>query len=181
MGIVSFLSGKFSPDPDPEPVEGSVYDFVMPSIDGKEINFAQFKGKKLLLVNTASKCGYTPQYADLQKLHERFGDRVAVLGFPANNFLWQEPGTNEEIASFCEKNYGVTFQMFEKISVKGKDKHPLYKWLQSKTGNSPGWNFCKYLVNEDGTEVSYFSNKVEPLDNKIIELIMKKNDKKSDK
>jgi glutathione peroxidase len=181
MGIVSFLSGKFSPDTDPEPVEGSIYDFVMPSIDGKEINFAQFKGKKLLLVNTASKCGYTPQYADLQKLHEQFGDRVAVLGFPANNFLWQEPGTNEEIASFCEKNYGVTFQMFEKISVKGKDKHPLYKWLQNKAGSSPGWNFCKYLVNEDGTEVSYFSNKVEPLDNKIIELIMKKNDKESDK
>jgi glutathione peroxidase len=181
MGIVSFLSGKFSPDTDPEPVEGSIYDFVMPSIDGREINFAEFKGKKLLLVNTASKCGYTPQYAGLQKLHEQFGDRVAVLGFPANNFLWQEPGTNEEIASFCEKNYGVTFQMFEKISVKGKDKHPLYKWLQSKAGSAPGWNFCKYLVNEDGTEVSYFSNKVEPLDNKIIELIMKKNDKESDK
>lgn len=171
MGIASFLSGKFSSSKDEEPVAGSIYDFVVRSIDGKDIDFSQFNGKKLLIVNTASKCGYTPQYADLQKLHEQFGDKVAVLGFPANNFLWQEPGSNEEIAAFCERNYGVTFHMFEKISVKGSDKHPLYKWLESKTGNSPTWNFCKYLVNEDGTVVHFFSNKVEPMDSKIVDLI----------
>ncbi|HEX5172478.1 MAG TPA: glutathione peroxidase [Cyclobacteriaceae bacterium] len=171
MGIASFLSGKFSSEKDSEPLAGSIYDFVIPSIDGKQIDFSQYKGKKLLIVNTASKCGFTPQYADLQKLHEQFGGKVAVLGFPANNFLWQEPGTNEEIAAFCEKNYGVTFQMFEKISVKGGDKHPLYRWLEHKTGNSPTWNFCKYVVNEDGTEIHFFSNKVEPMDQKIIELI----------
>jgi len=171
MGLVSFLSGKFSSDKNDDPITNSIYDFTIPSIEGKEINLAHFKGKKLLIVNTASKCGYTPQYADLQKLHEQFSNKVVVLGFPANNFLWQEPGSNEEIASFCERNYGVTFQMFEKISVKGSDKHPLYKWLENKTGNSPSWNFCKYIVNEDGTVVHFFSNKVEPLDKRIIELV----------
>lgn len=172
-GIVSFFSFKFFRTDKIEPVSGSIYDFTIPSIEGKEINFAQYKGKKLLIVNTASKCGYTPQYAGLQKLHEQYGDIVTVLGFPANNFLWQEPGSNEEIATFCERNYGVTFQMFEKISVKGKDKHPLYKWLAFKTDETPTWNFCKYLVSEDGKTVQFFSNKVEPLDNKIVELITK--------
>ena len=171
MGIVSFLSGKLSSKKNIEPVAGSIYDFSIPSIDGKEINFSRYKGKKLLIVNTASKCGYTPQYADLQKLSEQFGDKVEVLGFPANNFLWQEPGSNEEIAIFCEKNYGVTFQMFQKISVKGSDKHPLYKWLEGKAGHSPSWNFCKYVVSEDGESVTFFSNKVEPMDKKIIQLI----------
>ncbi len=171
MGLVSFLSGKFSSNKDAQPVQGSIYDFVIPSIDGDQIDFSQYKGKKLLIVNTASKCGYTPQYAGLQKLSEQFGDKVEVLGFPANNFLWQEPGTNKEIATFCEKKYGVTFQMFEKISVKGSDKHPLYKWLESKTSHSPSWNFCKYVVSEDGEAVTFFSNKVEPMDKKIIQLI----------
>ena len=133
----------------------SVYDFKMNSIDGKEIDLSQYKGKNLLIVNTASKCGYTPQYEPLQTLHENYGDRIAVLGFPANDFLWQEPGTNEEIATFCERNYGVTFQMFEKISVKGRDQHPLYQWLESKTGHKPDWNFSKYLVSEDGTQVIF--------------------------
>src|ERR1700748_3085844 len=106
----------------------SLYDFKMNSLDGKLIDFSQYKGKTLLIVNVASKCGNTPEYADLQKLHEQFGDKVIILGFPANNFGGQEPGTSLEIASFCQKNYGVTFQMFEKISVKGEDQHPLYKW-----------------------------------------------------
>lgn len=140
----------------------------MKSLEGKEVDFNKFKGHKLLIVNTASKCGKTPQYAGLQKLHEQFGDKVTVLGFPANNFLWQEPGTNSEIAAFCERNYGVTFQMFEKVSVKGSDQHPLYSWLQEKTGEEPNWNFAKYLVNEDGTEVEYFKAGVEPLDPKIV-------------
>jgi glutathione peroxidase len=101
-------------------------------LDGKEIDFTQYKGKKLLIVNTASKCGKTPQYAGLEKLHEQFGSKVDVLGFPANNFLWQEPGTNEEIAAFCEKNYGVQFQMFEKVSVKGRIS--IHISVQTKTG-----------------------------------------------
>lgn len=171
MGLVSFFTG--GSEEENQPVEGSIYDFKIPSLDGREIDFAQFKGKKLLIVNTASKCGYTPQYEGLQKLHERFGDEIAILGFPANNFLWQEPGSNEEIASFCQKNYGVTFQMFEKISVKGKDKHPLYKWLAAKSGESPSWNFCKYVISEDGEEIHFFSNKVEPEDKSIVDLLTK--------
>lgn len=153
------------------PVSGTIYDFKMKSLDGKEIDFSVYKGKKLLIVNTASKCGYTPQYEDLQKLHEQYGDKVVVLGFPANNFLWQEPGSNTEIAEFCQKNYGVTFQMFEKISVKGSDKHPLYRWLESKTGEVPSWNFCKYLVSEDGSQVFFFKQTVKPFDKPLFSKI----------
>lgn len=144
-------------------VSSSFYDFKMPAIDGKTIDFSQYKGKTVLIVNTASKCGNTPQYADLQKLHEQYGDKVTILGFPANNFGAQEPGTNVQIAEFCQQNYGVTFQMFEKISVKGDDAHELYKWLKEKTGQEPTWNFCKYLVKPDGS-VKFFSSKVKPLD-----------------
>lgn len=144
----------------------SVYDFKINSLDGKLIDFSQYKGKTLLIVNTASQCGYTPQYADLQKLHEQYGDKITILGFPANNFGAQEPGTNAEIGEFCQKNYGVTFQMFEKISVKGSDQHELYKFLKEKTGQEPTWNFCKYLVKPDGT-ITFFPSKVNPLDSKI--------------
>jgi len=144
----------------------TVYDFKMNSIDGQVIDFSKYKGKTLLLVNVASKCGYTPQYADLQKLNDQFGDKVTILGFPANNFGGQEPGTNAEISSFCQKNYGVSFQMFEKISVKGDDQHPLYKWLKEKTGQEPTWNFCKYLIKPDG-KVMFFGSKVNPLDKQI--------------
>jgi glutathione peroxidase len=144
----------------------SLYDFKMNSLEGKEIDFSQYKGKTLLIVNTASKCGYTPQYTDLQKLHETYGSKVTILGFPADNFGHQEPGTNAEIGEFCKKNYGVTFQMFEKISVKGDDQHALYKFLKEKTGQEPGWNFCKYLVKPDGT-VKFFASKVKPLDPEI--------------
>ena len=143
-----------------------MYDFKVNSLDGKPIDFSGFKGKTLLIVNTASECGYTPQYADLQKLHETFGNKIIILGFPANNFGGQEPGSNTEIASFCKKNYGVTFQMFEKISVKGNDQHPLYAWLKEKTGQEPGWNFSKYLVKPDGT-VKFFSSSVKPMDKQI--------------
>ncbi|MBT1706441.1 glutathione peroxidase [Chryseosolibacter indicus] len=146
----------------------SVYDFKMNLIDGELIDFSMFKGKNLLIVNVASKCGFTPQYGDLEKLHENYGDKVVVLGFPANNFASQEPGSNQEIAEFCQKNYGVKFKMFEKISVKGKDQHALYKWLQGKTGQEPSWNFCKYLVKPDGT-VKFFSSKVSPLSTEIID------------
>lgn len=145
----------------------SVYDFKINSLDGNEIDFARYKGKTLLIVNVASECGFTPQYADLQKLHKEYGDKVVVLGFPANNFGGQEPGSHQEIAAFCQKNYGVEFQMFEKISVKGKDQHPLYQWLKNKTGEEPTWNFCKYLVKPDGT-VKFFASKVKPLDQEIL-------------
>jgi glutathione peroxidase len=144
----------------------SFYDLKMNSLDGKLVDFSQYKGKTLLIVNVASKCGNTPQYADLQKLHETYGSKVTILGFPANNFGAQEPGTNAEISEFCSKNYGVTFQMFEKISVKGDDQAALYKWLKEKTGQEPTWNFCKYLIKPDGT-VKFFSSKVKPLDPQI--------------
>jgi glutathione peroxidase len=149
----------------------SVYDFKIKSIDGELIDFKRYQGKTLLIVNVASKCGYTPQYADLEKLHENYGDKVVVLGFPANNFGAQEPGSNAEIAEFCQKNYGVKFQMFEKISVKGADQHPLYQWLKEKTGQEPTWNFCKYLVKPDGT-VKFFPSKVKPLDAEILNEII---------
>jgi glutathione peroxidase len=152
--------------------ENSIYEFKMKSLDGQVIDFNQYRGKKLLIVNTASKCGYTYQYEGLQKLHEQYGDKVTVLGFPANNFLWQEPGSNTEIAEFCQKNYGVTFQMFEKISVKGKDKHSLYKWLAAKSGETPSWNFCKYVVNEEGEVIAFFGKGVKPLDKEIIDKIV---------
>ena len=171
MGLASFLSEKFTPAHAVQSVDGTIYDFKIKSLEGKEIDFAQYKGKYLLIVNTASKCGYTPQYEDLEKLHEQYGDKVVVLGFPANNFLWQEPGSNEEIATFCEKNYGVSFQMFEKISVKGRDQHPLYQWLKKKTGQSPSWNFCKYVVSPDGQAVSFFSSKVTPMSEEILKTL----------
>jgi glutathione peroxidase len=148
----------------------SLYDFKMNSLDGQQIDFAQYKGKTLLIVNTASKCGYTPQYTELQKLHEQFGNKITVLGFPANNFGGQEPGTSAEIASFCKQNYGVTFQMFDKISVKGDDQHPLYKFLKEKTGQEPTWNFCKYLVKPDGS-ITFLSSKVTPLDKQITDAL----------
>ncbi|PRY12660.1 glutathione peroxidase [Pontibacter ummariensis] len=149
------------------------YNFTVKSLDGKDVDFSQYKGKKVLLVNTASECGYTPQYADLQKLHETHGNEVVVLGFPANNFGGQEPGSNEQIASFCQKNYGVTFQLFEKVSVVGDDKHPLFVWLQQHAPNNeePSWNFSKYLVDENGQVVAFYPSKVKPMDQEILAAI----------
>jgi glutathione peroxidase len=148
----------------------SVYEFKMTSIDGKLIDFSSYKGKTLLIVNVASKCGFTPQYKDLQQLHETYGGKVTILGFPANNFGGQEPGSNIQIAEFCQKNYGVDFQMFEKISVKGDDQHPLYQFLKEKTGQEPSWNFCKYLVKPDGS-ITFFPSKVSPLDKQIVDAL----------
>ncbi|GHN03015.1 glutathione peroxidase [Cytophagales bacterium WSM2-2] len=170
-GVASFLTSIFS-TAKIEPVKGSIFDFRVRGLDGKEIDFSQYKGKKILIVNTASKCGLTPQYEGLEKLHELFKDKVTVLGFPANNFLWQEPGGNKEIAEFCQVNYGVQFQMFEKISVKGNDQHPLYHWLQGKTGERPDWNFAKYLISEDGNQVTFFKSTVKPMDQRIIDRII---------
>lgn len=148
----------------------SIYDFKVNAIDGTLVDFSAYKGKTLLIVNTASKCGYTPQYEELQKLHEQFGEKITILGFPANNFGGQEPGSNLQIAEFCQQNYGVSFQMFEKVSVKGDDQHELYKWLKEKTGQEPTWNFCKYLVKPDGT-VTFLSSKVKPMDKQIVDAI----------
>lgn len=151
--------------------QNSLYDFKMASIDGETIDLSKYKGKKVLIVNTASECGYTPQYEDLQALHEQMGDKVVVLGFPANDFGGQEPGTNQQIAQFCKKNYGVTFQMFEKIAVTGKDRHPLYAWLEKESGEAPSWNFCKYLVDENGQMVKFFPSAVKPLDEQLTGLL----------
>lgn len=150
----------------------SFYDFKMKSIDGMEIDFSQFKGKKVLIVNTASECGYTPQYAELQELHEKYGDKVTVVGFPANNFGGQEPGNNSEIKTFCSKNYGVNFLMMEKVSVKGENASPLYTWLSNKDQNgwnsdAPSWNFCKYLISEDGKLLKFYSSAVKPMSKEI--------------
>ena len=162
------------PESLPEPMNNSqsFYDFKLNSIDGKEIDFSQFKGKKVLLVNTASACGYTPQYADLQQLHEKYGDKITVVGFPSNDFGGQEPGSNKEISGFCQKNYGVTFLMMEKVTVKGKDATPLYKWLADKSQNgwnsdAPSWNFCKYLIGEDGKLLKFYNSSVKPLSEEI--------------
>ena len=157
----------------------SFYDFKVKDIDGNDFDLSSLKGKKVLVVNTASKCGLTPQYKQLQSLFETYGgEKFTIIGFPANNFLRQEPGTNEEIAEFCEKNYGVTFQMMSKISVKGDDIHPLYKWLTSKSENGVldsevGWNFQKYLIDEKGNLVDMVSPRVKPDDEKIVGWIKK--------
>lgn len=148
--------------------DGNFYSFKLNSIDGELIDFSQYKGKKVMLVNVASKCGYTPQYEDLQSLHEQYSDNLVILGFPANNFGGQEPGSNEEIAGFCQKNYGVEFQMFEKISVKGDDMHPLYQWLSNAEKNgwnsdAPNWNFCKYIVDENGNLTHFFQSGINPM------------------
>ncbi|WP_296700786.1 glutathione peroxidase [Algoriphagus sp.] len=159
-----------------KPMESTLYDFKLKDLDGKEVDFEQFKGKKLLIVNVASKCGYTPQYAALQELNENYGDKIQILGFPANNFGGQEPGSNEEIKTFCTENYGVTFPVFEKISVKGFDKHPLFRWLSDAKLNGwnnqePTWNFCKYLIDEKGELLKFYPSSVTPLDEEILSAI----------
>ena len=168
MGLGSFFSGMFARKRAPA---ADLYAIRMESLQGNMIDFSQYRGKNLLIVNTASKCGYTGQYKELQQLHEQYHDKVTLLAFPANNFWWQEPGSNEDIASFCETNFGVTFQMFKKISVKGNDKHPLYGWLERQSGQLPTWNFCKYAIDAGGKVVGFFGPKVSPLDKKIIDLV----------
>ena len=150
----------------------NVYQFTITSIDGNSINLSQFEGKKLLLVNTASECGFTKQYAGLQELSEKYGDKLVVIGFPANNFGGQEPGSNAEIQGFCEKNFGVTFLLAEKSSVKGDDISPLFAYLTSAenpdfTGEIK-WNFEKFLIDEHGQLIHRFRSKVDPMSDAII-------------
>ncbi len=154
----------------------TLYDFKMKSIDGEIIDFSKYKGKKVLIVNTASECGYTPQYEGLEKLNKEYGDKVVILGFPANNFGGQEPGSNKEISTFCQKNYGVSFQLFEKVDVVGEKACELYQWLSSKEGNGwnsqqPKWNFNKYLINENGELIKYFPSSVKPMSDELINAI----------
>ena len=154
----------------------SFYELEAISLDGKKISFDQYKNKKILIVNVASKCGYTYQYEGLQKLQDIYQDKVIVLGFPANDFFNQESGSNEEIEEFCETNYGITFPMFEKTTTKGKKQSPIYQWLTNKDFNGwnvqrPTWNFCKYLVNEKGELVGFFDSKVKPLSEEITSLL----------
>jgi len=167
----------------------SIYDFKVPGLEGNTIDFSDYKGKKILIVNTASACGNTPQYANLETLHKKYKDKLVVVGFPANNFGGQEPGTNTEIKEFCKRNYGVSFLMAEKVSVKGEDIHPVFKWLvdQSKEmaknisavnskdwawknflQNPVSWNFTKFLIDENGKLIAVFHNKVDPMNKEIL-------------
>ena len=150
----------------------SIHTFKVEALDGTTINFADFKGKKILIVNTASECGYTPQYKELEALYQKFKDKLVIVGFPANNFGGQEPGTNTEIKAFCQQNYGVTFPMAAKISVKGDDAAPIYQWLCNKTENGVidaeiKWNFNKFLLDENGNMIAYFPSKVTPMSEQI--------------
>ncbi len=154
----------------------SIYEYSFTSIDGKKISLSEFRGKKILIVNVASKCGFTPQYEDLEKLHEAYKDKIVVIGFPANDFMNQEPGSNEEIASFCTTTYGIKFPMVQKTSVVGKNKHEIYTWLTDKSLNGwndgePKWNFHKYLVDEVGELVAVFPSATKPMSDNILEYL----------
>jgi glutathione peroxidase len=154
-----------------------IYDFKVTDIDGEAYDLKKLKGKKVMIVNTASKCGLTPQFEELEKLYKTYKDQgFVIIGFPTNDFLSQDPGTNEQIKSFCQKNYGVTFPMMSKIKVKGKDKHPLYEYLTTKSlnkleDNKVKWNFQKYLIDEKGVLVRVVDPSTSPLDNSIIQWI----------
>lgn len=149
----------------------NIYGFEFETLDGEKKSFADYKGKKILIVNTASECGFTGQYEGLQELHEKVGEELVIIGFPANNFGKQEPGTNEEIAGFCKKNYGVTFQMAAKVSVKGDDMHPLFKWLCSQENvdfvGDIKWNFEKILINEQGKVEHRFRSGTKPMSKEL--------------
>ncbi|WP_209389349.1 glutathione peroxidase [Chryseobacterium sp. RR2-3-20] len=155
----------------------SIYDYTVDALEeGKKINFADFKDRKILIVNTASKCGFTPQYEDLEKLSKEFEGKLVVIGFPANNFGGQEPGTNIEIGAFCQKNYGVTFPLASKVSVKGEDMAPIFKFLTEKSLNGVKdtkieWNFTKFLIDENGKLIDSFPSKVKPTDEEILKYL----------
>tara|TARA_B100001989_G_scaffold224352_1_gene178773 strand:+ start:357 stop:950 length:594 start_codon:yes stop_codon:yes gene_type:complete len=164
--------------PDNVPLSDSnFYSLSAKDIDGNIINFEKYRGKKLLIVNVASKCGYTNQYRDLQELHNKYNDKVTILAFPSNNFGFQEPGSNEQIELFCEKNYGVEFQLFEKSDVRGKNSNDVYKWLSNISDNgwndkSPRWNFFKYLVDSNGSLKAVYSSSTNPLDKEIMDFVL---------
>ena len=155
----------------------SIHQFKVTDINGKEFDMSTLKGKKVLVVNTASKCGLTPQYEQLQELYEKYKDKgFTIVGFPANDFMNQEPGSREEIQEFCTVNYGVTFKMMDKVSTKGKEQSPIYQWLTQKSKNGVkdsevSWNFQKYLIDEDGKLVDFVAPKESPMSDKIVDWI----------
>jgi len=154
----------------------SIYEFKVPGLEGGQIDFSKFKGKKIMIVNTASKCGNTPQYAELEQLYEAYKDKLVIVGFPANNFGQQEPGSNEEIAEFCKKNYGVKFVMAEKVSVKGEDIHPLFQYLTDeakKIGveDPIKWNFTKFLLDENGKLIAVIPHKTKPMSEDVVKYL----------
>ncbi len=157
----------------------SIYDFTMNDIDGAPVKLEQYRGQVVMIVNVASKCGFTPQYEGLQKLYSTYKDSgFVILGFPANNFLSQEPGTDAEIKNFCSMNFGVTFPMFSKISVKGSKQHPLYKYLTDKKTNPAhsgdiSWNFSKFLIGRDGQIIGRFGSRTKPDDAGLVEAVKK--------
>jgi glutathione peroxidase len=177
--VVSVAALSRANDKPEAPVANSIYDFTLKDIDGKDASLAQYRGKVVLLVNVASRCGYTPQYEGLEKVYLKYKDRgLVILGFPANNFMGQEPGTNEEIKTFCSLKYNVTFPMFAKISVKGDDIHPLYKYLTDKQtdpqfGGDVKWNFNKFLVGRDGRIIGRFEPAVKPESADVTQAIEK--------
>lgn len=182
--IVTFFAGvlAYANKPaamTPPSLSKNFYDLSIKSLDGKSvIKFSDFKGKKVLLVNTASECGFTPQLSALEKLSQKYKDKLVVIGFPCNQFGEQEPGTPEKIGQFCKVRYGVTFPLSEKIEVKGDNQHDVYKWLTSKSYNKSKdvdvrWNFGKFLIDENGKFVEYFPSQVAPMDEKIVSLIEK--------
>jgi glutathione peroxidase len=154
----------------------TIYDFKVPALDGSSIDFSSYKGKKILIVNTASQCGFTPQYAELEQLYKTYHNKLVIVGFPANNFGGQEPGSNSEIQTFCKKNYGVTFPMAEKISVKGDDIHPLFKYLVSESEklgvkDPIKWNFTKFLLDEHGKLIAVFESKIKPMSDEVTKYL----------
>lgn len=156
----------------------SIYQFKVESLTGGTIDFSDFKGKKILIVNTASECGFTPQYEGLEKLYDTHKDKLVIVGFPANNFGGQEPGTNAEIKAFCKQNYGVSFPMAVKVSVKGEDTAPIFQWLTQKEKNEVmnveiKWNFTKFLLDENGHLVASFESAVKPLSDEILQAVEK--------
>ena len=178
--IISFLYSKNNRSQiDISNLSKSFYDYTATSIDGEVVSMADYKGKVVLIVNVASKCGFTPQYKGLQSLSEKYKEDLVVLGFPSNNFLWQEPGKNSNIKQFCQTQYGVTFPMFEKVSVKkNKNQHPIFSWLSSANlngwnNNAPSWNFYKYLIDKEGKLVDVFSSKVTPMSEEILKYLEK--------
>ncbi len=155
----------------------SIHKFKIEGLEGQEIDFATFKGKKIMVVNVASECGYTSQYQQLQELYEEFNHKLEIVGIPANDFGGQEPGTNSEIQTFCKRNYGVSFPMAAKVTVLGEQAHPIYKWLTNKTQNGVidsevKWNFNKFLLDEEGYLVSYHPSSVSPIDESILNWLM---------
>lgn len=172
--ITALFAGNF--DPAKAPTYDTIYPFSMADIDGHKVDFAKYKGKVLLIVNVASKCGLTPQYTQLEQVYEAHkADGLLVLGFPANNFMGQEPGTNAEIKAFCKTKYSVSFPMFSKISVKGDDMHPLYQWLIAKSDNHDpiDWNFAKFVVGRDGKVKARFSARTKPDSPEVTEALKK--------